>query len=42
MHWSHQSQQTHFKIDIGVFYGRDVDLVNELPRGRAIEVSKQC
>ena len=27
INWSHQSQQTRFKIDVGVAYGSDVDLV---------------
>ncbi|MFT4847726.1 MAG: small-conductance mechanosensitive channel [Sediminicola sp.] len=27
INWSHQSKQTRFKIDIGVAYGIDVDLV---------------
>jgi small-conductance mechanosensitive channel len=27
INWSHQSKQTRFKIDVGVAYGSDVDLV---------------
>lgn len=37
INWSHQSKKTRFKINIGVAYGSDVDLVEELLRASVIE-----
>jgi len=37
INWSHQSQQTRFKIDVGVAYGSDVDLVIKILMESAIE-----
>lgn len=37
INWSHQSQQTRFKIDVGVAYGSNVDLVIKILMESAIE-----
>jgi small-conductance mechanosensitive channel len=37
INWSHQSRKTRFKIDIGVAYGSDVDLVIKILEESAIE-----
>ncbi len=37
INWSHQSKKTRFKINIGVAYGSDVDLVTRLLKESAIE-----
>ncbi|MFC4636325.1 mechanosensitive ion channel family protein [Dokdonia ponticola] len=39
INWSHQSQQTRFKIDVGVAYGSDVDLVIKILEESAFEHS---
>ena len=40
INWSHQSQQTRFKIDVGVAYGSDVDLVIKILEESAFEHSE--
>ncbi len=40
INWSHQSQQTRFKIDVGVAYGSDVDLVIRILEESAFEHSE--
>ncbi len=37
INWSHQSKQTRFKINVGVAYGSDVNLVMKLLKESAIE-----
>ena len=37
INWSHQSKQTRFKIDIGVAYGSDVDLVIKVLKESAFD-----
>jgi small-conductance mechanosensitive channel len=37
INWSHQSQKTRFKINVGVAYGSDVELVTKLLKESAIE-----
>ena len=37
INWSHQSKKTRFKINIGVAYGSDIDLVLEILRKSALE-----
>jgi len=37
INWSHQSKQTRFKINIGVAYGSDVDLVMKVLKESALE-----
>lgn len=37
INWSHQSQKTRFKIDVGVAYGSDVDLVIKILEESAFE-----
>ncbi|MGB5437319.1 MAG: mechanosensitive ion channel domain-containing protein [Maribacter sp.] len=37
INWSHQSQKTRFKIDVGVAYGSDVDLVINILEESAME-----
>jgi len=37
INWSHQSKQTRFKIDVGVAYGSDVDLVIRVLKESAFE-----
>ena len=37
INWSHQSKQTRFKINVGVAYGSDVELVEEVLRESALE-----
>lgn len=37
INWSHQSQKTRFKIDVGVAYGSDVDLVIDILEESAME-----
>ncbi len=37
INWSHQSRQTRFKINIGVAYGSDVDLVSKVLKESALE-----
>ncbi len=37
INWSHQSQQTRFKINVGVAYGSDVELVAKILKDSAIE-----
>lgn len=37
INWSHQSNQTRFKIDVGVAYGTDVDLVIRILEESALE-----
>jgi small-conductance mechanosensitive channel len=37
INWSHQSHQTRFKIDVGVAYGSDVDLVIKILEESAFE-----
>ncbi len=41
INWSHQSKQTRFKINIGVAYGSDIDLVIKTLEGSAFEHSKK-
>lgn len=40
INWSHQSKQTRFKINVGVAYGSDVDLVIEVLKASALEHSE--
>ena len=40
INWSHQSQQTRFKIHVGVAYGSDVDLVIKMLEESAFEHSE--
>ncbi|MFV0471316.1 MAG: mechanosensitive ion channel family protein [Paludibacteraceae bacterium] len=40
INWSHQQQKTRFRIDVGVAYGSNVDLVIELLRQSAKEHSE--
>lgn len=40
INWSHQSKQTRFKIDVGVAYGSDVDLVIKVLEESAFEHSE--
>ena len=40
INWSHQSQQTRFKIDVGAAYGSDVDLVIKILEESAFEHSE--
>jgi small-conductance mechanosensitive channel len=37
VNWSHQSKQTRFKIDVGIAYGSDVDLVMRILKESAVE-----
>ena len=37
INWSHQSEKTRFKIDVGVAYGSDVDLVIDILEESAME-----
>ncbi len=37
INWSHQSRKTRFKIDVGVAYGSDVDLVMKILKESAFE-----
>lgn len=37
INWSHQSKKTRFKIDVGVAYGSDVDLVMDILKKSALE-----
>ena len=37
INWSHQSKKTRFKIDVGVAYGSDVDLVVNVLKESALE-----
>ena len=37
INWSHQSTRTRFKIDVGVAYGSDVDLVTKILEESALE-----
>ncbi|NDP21241.1 MAG: mechanosensitive ion channel [Paludibacter sp.] len=37
INWSHQSKQTRFKINVGVAYGSDVDLVMRIMKVSALE-----
>jgi small-conductance mechanosensitive channel len=37
INWSHQSKKTRFKINVGVAYGSDIDLVLEILRKSALE-----
>ena len=37
VNWSHQSKQTRFKIDVGIAYGSDVDLVMRILKESALE-----
>ena len=37
INWSHQSKKTRFRINVGVAYGSDVDLVLEILRKSALE-----
>jgi len=37
INWSHQSKKTRFRINVGVAYGSDVDLVIEILRKSALE-----
>ncbi|MDA3799015.1 MAG: mechanosensitive ion channel [Kiritimatiellae bacterium] len=37
INWSHQSEKTRFRIDVGVAYGSDVDLVIKILRDSAFE-----
>lgn len=37
INWSHQSQKTRFKINVGVAYGSDVDLVLKILKDSAVE-----
>ena len=37
INWSHQSKKTRFKIDVGVAYGSDVDLVLEILQKSALD-----
>lgn len=37
INWSHQSKQTRFKINVGVAYGSDVDLVMKILKESALE-----
>ena len=37
INWSHQSQKTRFRIDVGVAYGSDVDLVIKILEESALE-----
>ncbi|MDO9137099.1 MAG: mechanosensitive ion channel [Lutibacter sp.] len=39
INWSHQSKKTRFKIDVGVAYGSDVDLVIKVLKESALEHS---
>jgi len=39
VNWSHQTEKTRFRIDVGVAYGSDVDLVIELLKESAAEHS---
>ena len=40
INWSHQSKQTRFRIDVGVAYGSDVDLVIKILEESAFEHSE--
>ena len=40
INWSHQSKQTRFKIDVGVAYGSDVDLVIKILEESTFEYSE--
>lgn len=37
VNWSHQSQETRFKVDVGVAYGSDVNLIIDLLKQSAVE-----
>jgi len=37
INWSHQTKKTRFRIDVGVSYGSDVDLVLKILEESALE-----